>query len=215
MKNLLRIFVLSTALLLVNCSKDDEDSNKLELPATIENNTALAITDATEGAGGSCGSGTIPGSSENMLMIDKNGTIKDASKVSIVLNLSHSYGGDLVVQLFDPSGESCTLIKRIGSTDLDTSCGKGCDFVSGNLLIFNSATETMLDPALAAIPSGNYAPTSGLSTFPTDAEMVALETFLTDKKINGTWKIKIRDCGIADLGTLVSWKLVFDTGALK
>jgi len=212
MKNSLKILVFATAFSLINCSSDDGDKNKLALPATLENNTLLAIPDAT---GNSCGSATTPGSAGNSIIIDNDGIIKDPSKVSIVLNLEHAYGGDFVVMLTAPSGDSCTLIKRLGSSEADTSCGEDFNFVSGNLLTFNSGNEIFIDSEQAAVPAGDYAPSSGLSAFPADAVMTDLETFLQNQDIKGEWKINVRDCGALDTGSLVSWKLVFDTGALK
>lgn len=208
--------VLALALAFANCSKDDSDSpsedTRLVLPATLENNTQLSVPDATNTTG-SCGSGTTPGVAENSIEITADGIIADPSKVSIEVDISHIYSGDVVLELFTPSGNSVGLIKRIGATS-DTGCGAGADFVAGNKLVFNSANMTLLASA-TTYASGNYSPTSGTSTFPTAVAMTPLATFLTGKNIKGVWKMKMYDCGVADAGKLNSWKLKFDTGALQ
>lgn len=203
------------AFMLVNCSKDDNSENppedtRLALPATIENNTPLSIPDATN-LTGLCGSNTTPGNAENSIEITADGIIADPSKVSIEVDISHTFGSDVVLELFTPSGNSVALIKRIGAT-ADTNCGSGTDFIAGNKLVFNSAN--ML-PLAAPFASGNYAPTGGAGTFPNAVAMMPLTTFLTGKNIKGVWKMKMYDCGVDDTGKLNSWKLKFDTGALQ
>ncbi|MEZ0006091.1 subtilisin-like proprotein convertase family protein [Flavobacterium sp. 28YEA47A] len=203
------------ALMLVNCSKDDNsekppEDTRLALPATLENNTPLPIPDATN-LTGACGSNATPGSAENSIEITADGIIANPSKVSIEVDISHTFGSDVVLELFTPSGDSVGLIKRIGAAN-NTVCGTDADFIAGNKLVFNSANTTLL---AAPFVSGNYAPTSGMGTFPTTVMMTPLATFLTGKNIKGVWRMKMYDCGVDDTGKLNSWKLKFDTGALQ
>ena len=171
----------------------------------------MPIPDATNNTG-SCGGGVNPGSAENTIEITADGIIADPSKLSIEVDLSHVYGGDVVLELFTPSGESCGLIKRIGAID-NTSCGSKTDFIAGNKLVFNSSFVNLLTDPFA---SGNYAPTgSTTSDFPTSVTMKPLSTFLLGKNIKGIWKMKMYDFGTDDAGTLNSWKLKFSTGALE
>ncbi len=195
----------------ISCNKDDAPApdSRLTLPAILENNTILNIPDAT----GECATGVNPGMIENTIVIDKDGIINDASKVSIELDLSHDFGGDFVVELIAPSGASCALIKRIGSSS-DNDCDHGGNkFIVGNKLIFNSTyTNTVVADPVAA---GNYAPLTGLSTFPSTVPVISLNSFLTGKDIKGIWKIKVYDYGVLDVGKLNAWKMKFDIGALK
>jgi len=219
MKKSIKLLMLLVAIFAVSCNKDDDQGyvpnpNLLATPATLENNSELIIADGT---GSGCGN-TITGHPvENTIVIDKEGTIVDPSKVTIELNLVHPWCGDLVVELIAPDGGSCTLIKRLGSTS-DTSCGVGPNFVAANILAFNASFETQINvtglTAADNIPAGNYAPSSGTSMFPEAAAMVSLQTFLTGKNIKGNWRLRVADYGTGDVGTVNGWKLKFEPGGL-
>lgn len=184
---------------------------KLSLPATLENTTALSVPDATNNTG-DCGSAVNMGSAESTINITSGGYIADPTKVSIEVDLAHTYSGDVVLELIAPGGASCGLIKRIGATT-DTSCGSSADFITGNKLTFNAAFAT---PLAGPYATGNYAPTQGTGiTFPTAVFLTPLTTFLNGKNIKGVWKLKVYDCGVGDQATLNSWKLKFDAGALQ
>jgi subtilisin-like proprotein convertase family protein len=216
-----KIAILMLLFLSISCNKDDDSAptptpvpvdTRLVLPATLENNTVTDVPDAT--GSGECGNSVTPGTIESKIVIDKDGIISNPTKVSVELDLSHPFGGDLVVQLIAPSGESCALIKRIGTTTTsDTSCGNTTDFVAGNKLTFNATftNTTFASPII----TGNYAPLTGLSTFPSTVPLVSLTSFFTGKNIKGEWKIKMYDFGKADVGKLNSWKLKFEAGALQ
>lgn len=184
---------------------------KLSLPATLENTTALSVPDATN-AGGDCGSAVSMGSAESSINITSGGYIADPTKVSIEVDLAHTYSGDVVLELIAPGGASCGLIKRIGAST-DTSCGSSADFITGNKLTFNAAFAT---PLAGPYATGNYAPTQGVGiAFPSAVFLTPLTTFLTGKNIKGVWKLKVYDCGVGDQATLNAWKLKFDAGALQ
>jgi subtilisin-like proprotein convertase family protein len=221
LKNAISILVL---IIMTSCSKDNPVEptsepvaivdNRLVLPATLENNILFDIPDAINTTG-YCGNRTTPGIVESKIVIDKDGEIGTASKISIELNLSHPNAGDLMAELIAPSGESCALIKRIGANS-DTDCGTNKDFVLGNKLLFNSAVPINVFLAgSTTFPAGNYAPLIGTSTFPTNVPAISLNDFFTGKKIKGTWKIKMYDFGVDDVGKLIAWKIKFEAGALK
>ena len=208
--------LLAIALIIVNlsCSKDDAPpatiETKLVLPAIVQNNTALLIPDCTQ-------NGTIknPGSASNTIEITGDGIISDPSKITLELDLTHPFSGDVVVELVPPSGENCGIIKRIGTTT-DTSSGSPLDFVLGNKLKFNSLHTTFLLPQVStSFVTGKYAPSRGLSSIPFSVPMIEMNTFFMGKNIKGIWTIKIYDYGVSDTGKLNSWKLYFDAGALQ
>lgn len=216
MKNIVKFIIIIFSILIVSCNKDDEPSPKpidtrLPLPAVLENVNIQAIPDATPA--GTAGSNATPGIIESRITIDKDGIIANTSKISIELDLSHDWCGDIVVELFAPSGASCGLIKRLGAPT-DTAAGNGYNFILGNKLVFNSTNSVPIS-ITSDIASGNYAPTSGSSNFPTSVPMLSLNTFLLNQNIKGLWKIIVYDYGNGDTGSLNSWKLSFDAGALQ
>ncbi len=210
------LLLLAIGLFTISCSKKDEPipvvvDTKLALPASLENNTLLTVPDATQNTG-QCGSGVNFGMAENTITIDKDGVISDASKVSLELDLSDVFAGEVVIELVSPSGNTCAVIKRIGTINT-SSCGSDNDFVSGNKLTFNSAftNTTIANP----VATGNYAPLIGNNTFPMTIPAVPLNTFFNGKNIKGVWKIKAYDFGVGDILKVHSWKLKFEAGALQ
>lgn len=224
MKNLVKAFLLSGAILAISCNKDDDSAsgpavnpNLLSTPTTLENSTPLNIPDAIVGTA-SCGNTASATQVNSAIEIDKEGTIKDPSKVTITLSLTHTWCGDITAELIAPSGEVCALIKRMGSTT-DGNCGDSTNLLAANSLIFNASFNTMIDVASLAdtgtVPSGNYAPSYGTSTYPAEAIQVSLQDFLMNKNIKGTWKIRVADYGVGDTGILAGWKLAFDPGSVQ
>jgi subtilisin-like proprotein convertase family protein len=188
--------------ILTSCSKnDDEPIVTPTEPLTFENNTVVIIPD---------GAGTTYLSGESNIAINQARTIADASRVSIELDIAHTFGGDVAIELIAPNGDKCGLINRIGGTD---------EFVAGNKLTFNSLNTAFLVAVSGQFATGNYAPTfaTGLTQEMTPVSIIPipLSTFFAGRNINGTWKLKMYDCAAIDVGSINSWKLKFDTGALQ
>ena len=220
-KAILTITILS--LLVTSCSKN-EDTPAPPPPqpsaaAVYENNTVFNILDAVKivGSLNECGSNTTPGTIFSPITISTDEIIKDASKLTIEIDISHQYAAEVVIELIAPSGESCGLLKRVYSTG-DTACsssaGIGAKYVAGNKLSFNSLYTNEL--GVGEIITGNYKTTAATTgTFPAAVLMTTLNTFFTDKSIKGIWKLKAYDCAVGDLGKINAWKIKFDVGALK
>ena len=166
---------------------------------------------------GACGGQTDPGVNMSLISIPATvtGNIADPSKITVNLDISAPWLGDVAVDLVTPSGQAITLIRRIGSISI-TSCGDSSSFVAGNILGFNSANTTLIPAAALAlsipVPSGNYAPTYGTATFPMH-HPGDMSTFLTGKKLSGDWRLVIYDYGVGDPTTLNSWQIVVAAGA--
>lgn len=174
------------------------------------------VTPIPDGAGTSCASGaTSIGNVVTTINVPLTPAITDPTKVTINLDLVHTWLGDVVAKLGTPSGASCALIKRMGATS-DTSCGDSSDFASGNILSFNAANTTTINVvtpgSTQSIPAGSYAPTAGASTFPTDIPLCNLSTFLNGVVVNGNWTMTLYDNGEEDTGSLNSWQIIFSTG---
>lgn len=219
MKTLNKISLLIITFFAIACSKN-EDSSPTPTPAALSvafegiNTTVTAIPDAAALPVGSTNVVEIP------ITIDKEGVIIDGSKITIELDLTHTFAGDVAVRIIAPTGESFGLIKRIGSTSqsLDGSLGSNNNFKAGNKLVFNSTfvnSFPFTSITTFDIPAGNYKPTFGVNTIPTIVVEVPLAAFFANKNIKGIWKLKAYDCGYGDTGSVNEWKIKFDTGALK
>jgi subtilisin-like proprotein convertase family protein len=196
--NLLLIF---TFLWFTSCSKNDDEPVTVSQPITFENNTVVNIPDRNS-ADFSSGESTIA--------ISQNGTITNASKVSVELDIAHTFGADVAIELIAPNGDKCGLINKINGTE---------EFITGNKLTFNALHTAFLAPINGVYVTGNYAPTfapdlTQIET-PVSITLITLSTFFTGKNINGMWKLKMYDCAPADVGKINSWKIKFDTGAFQ
>jgi len=177
---------------------------------TYTNGTATPIPDAVAGAGGACGSNVVsPTPVSSTINVPLTATITDPTTLTINLDLVHTWIGDVVVELETPAGTTCGLIKRLGSTALDTSCGDASTFTAGNVLSFNSANATPISVVPATIPAGSYAPSGGLAATPATVTLCNLATFLNGVAINGDWKLNLSDYGAGDTGSLNTWSIVY------
>ena len=208
----LKILVLVAAgVTTLACSKkDDSPAPVAPLPQSVAfekaNTTATDIPDQTLAGGIANGTVEIP------INIDYVGIIADGAKVYVELDLTHTYPNQLAVELISPAGNTCGLIKRIN----EPVNGLG-RFIAGNKLVFNSTYTTAIPSVDSGtnIPAGNYKPTFGTNTLPTNVVEVPMATFFAGQSINGVWKIKVYDCYYIGVGLINGWKLKFDTGALQ
>lgn len=158
---------------------------------------------------------TVGGQSDIPVALAK--TISDPSKVTINLDLTHTWSGDLTVGLVVPGGSgtgAIALLKRIGSST-PTGVGSSANFGVGNVLSFNSAATGVIVPPVGTnllIPAGVYLPTVGATLIPTDYTVANLSAIFTNLSVNGTWSLKFLDTGAGDLGSLNGWQIVFDAG---
>ena len=104
------------------------------------------------------------------------------SKLTVTVDISHTFDSDLVIQLVSPGGITVTLSNRNG--DL----GQG--FVTTT---FDDAAST---PIANGIPpyNGSFKPDQPLAV-------------LNGQSINGTWKLFVADVALNDTGTLRAWSL--------
>jgi subtilisin-like proprotein convertase family protein len=182
---------------------------------TYSFSTPTPIPDGLAGPVTGCGSAGTPGSVTTIINVPLSTVITDPTKVTINLDLSHTWLGDVVAQLSTPSGASCALIKRLEAST-DTSCGDGSDFATGNIFSFNAANTALINVAIggnnAVIAGGNFAPTDSPSTYPAAITKCNLTTLLNGTNVNGDWSLTLYDHGQGDTGSLNSWQLVFATG---
>lgn len=224
LKTILAIIALATTIL--SCSKDDPAPAVVVPPVVVvvpqsvasthSNESILTVPDATVNI-------TSPGSATSIITVNKSGIIADPSKVSIEINLEGTWCGEVVVELISPSGSSVGLLKRMGFVGLSGAdpAGDSSNFDGNNTLTFNSLSTTQLPfealDASSAFVFGNYAPTgfNSATLEPINVLMTPLNTFFQNKNIEGNWKLKIYDMVQTDINKLISWRIKFDTGALK
>ncbi len=229
LKTILAIFTLATTIL--SCSKDQPSpAPTIVVPpvavvvppsvaSTHSNENVLIVPDGSS----STGIGGVPGTATSIITVNKSGIIGNPAKVSIEINLEGNWCGEVVVELISPSGLSVGLIKRMKVTGVAGTnfTGDGSNFDGNNTLTFNSLSTIQLPfnalDASSAFVSGNYATTGSNSATlePINVLMTPLNTFFQDKNIEGNWKLKIYDMVQTDLNKLISWRIKFDTGALK
>lgn len=170
---------------------------------TYSNTTAVAIPD----------NNLVTGATST-INVPLTETINDPSKVTVKLDLSHTWSGDVVVALVPPGGATTgaiALLKRIGSTTA-TGVGLSADFVAGNVLSFNSTSTTAVAASGTIIPAGTYAPTGSSVSNPTAYSTANLSTLFTNLAVNGDWTVQLFDGALSDTGTLNNWQIVFESG---
>ena len=145
-------------------------------------------------------------------------TISDPSKVTVNVDLTHTWCGDVTVALVVPGSSGVganALIKRLGSTTT-TGVGSSANFLAGNVLSFNSTfVNPLVPPAGSAsnVPAGNYKPTESVTIVPAAYSVADLNMMFTALPVNGTWSLKFFDNAAGDTGALNNWQVVFDPGA--
>ena len=154
---------------------------------TYTNSTAVAIPDGTGVA--NCADDT-PQSVISTIDVPDPVVIDD---LNVALNISHTWAGDLVVELTSPAGTTITLVDRVGRPS-PSSCG-----YSNNNII------TTLDDESSGGPVENADPPTGPSYTPEQA----LSAF-DGQNAQGTWTLTVSDTVRFDVGTLNSWSLIIE-----
>lgn len=168
---------------------------------TYSSTGPVAIPDGT----GTCGAEGTPGVSS--ISVPLTGTIGTPSDVTINLNLTHAFVGDIRVELVAPDASVCILMNHIGAT---ACVGAGITATNANTLSFNSTFTTPVPTTIDPVPGGSYAPTAS-AAFPAVGN---LSTFLTGKSVNGTWSMRAVDNFGSLTGTISSWNISFGASAL-
>ena len=191
---------------------------------TGANNVTLTVTDA-EGNSSSCTAtvtiedntapdivcigqpGTVTGSSSASpgLPIDVSNTVVtstitiaddfEITDLNVDLDITHTWVGDLIIELQSPSGTSVVLVDQPGNPATTFGCS-GDDILA---TLDDEATDPVEDECenLPAI-GGSFTPNNPLSAFDGESTM-------------GDWTLTITDTfGGADDGTFNSWGLTYD-----
>ena len=155
-------------------------------PQSFSNYTQVAIPD------NSC-----TGASSTISISGYSSTISSAG-VSIQLNITHTYLGDLVLMLEAPDGSILGLSNRVGSS--------ANDFIN---TVFSDAGTAQI-PSTGAPYTGTYKPWASLIN-------VCVQTNATtfsaigggNLNPNGDWKLWVYDRAGIDVGTIDDWTINF------
>jgi subtilisin-like proprotein convertase family protein len=132
-----------------------------------------------------------PGITSTITVPGGTGVVTD---VNALLDINHTFIGDLIVRLTSPGGTSVLLLDELsGGVD-------GENLVGSYLFDDESLNSVPTSPGIAnpPIPPGDYLPVGSLASF--DGELA-----------DGTWSLFISDNQSADVGTLNLWQLLFTT----
>jgi subtilisin-like proprotein convertase family protein len=106
----------------------------------------------------------------------------DVSDLDVGLSLTHTYDGDLIVVLVDPTGRRSLLTYSDG--------GSGQGFTG---TMFDDEASSSIESGTAPF-AGSFKPRQPLSGY-------------DGSQASGTWTLEIQDIGNGDTGTLTSWSL--------
>jgi subtilisin-like proprotein convertase family protein len=109
--------------------------------------------------------------------------------VSVCINITHSYVGDLEISLVSPGGTSVILASGVG--------GSGANFTN---TCFSQTAPTNIATGSAPF-TGSWIPMGNLGYFN------------NGQAGNGTWKLHIFDNATPDQGTLLNWSITFGNSA--
>ncbi len=128
--------------------------------------------------------------------------------ISVSVTLSHTWVGDLAIELISPDGPELPLLARPGSSAGNEATGNPFgnprNLVSTTLTFAGGATsaETRGGSPPNNIPDGTYAPAPDgwLTDISTLAEFIGLQA-------DGIWTLRVGDYANGDTGTFESWSL--------
>jgi subtilisin-like proprotein convertase family protein len=114
------------------------------------------------------------------LPIGASGFVSDLNVT--IGSLTHTFDGDLAIDLISPAGTTVRLFNHHG--------GSGDNLAN---TVFDDEATTSISAGVAPF-TGSFRPFQPLSAF-------------DGQQVTGTWKLRIVDDAIADVGTLHSWSL--------
>lgn len=127
--------------------------------------------------------------------------IENGANLTVMINMEHSYMGDLLMELVCPGGGRVTLLdfpNNMANTNTGGGTTSGGAAGPGEDYIFSMSAATLFNTntfsADQNLPSGTYLPDGDFAD-------------LNGCPLNGEWRIEITDNFNQDDGTLFSWEL--------
>ncbi|VTS06475.1 S8 family serine peptidase [Tuwongella immobilis] len=115
-----------------------------------------------------------------------SGQTLPVNDLNVLISMTHTFIGDVTIQLTSPQGTTVTLFRRRGGGG-DNLTNTWFDDRAGSAISFGTAPFT-----------GSFRPESALAAF-------------NGEDPNGTWTLSIDDLFTSDTGSLVNWQLSFES----
>lgn len=125
--------------------------------------------------------------------IGVSGVNSAVGKVTVAVNITHTYVSDLILRLIGPDGTSCILSSQNGGSG--QNYGNSC--ADGSRTIFDDSARTPIGSATAPFV-GTFAPDNPLAVF----------NGKSGNAVNGTWRLHVVDRFFQDVGTINCWSLL-------
>lgn len=129
------------------------------------------------------------------------------SDVDIIVDIAHTWAGDLVMKLQSPSGSVIDLVSRAGfdepADDGSGCCGESSDLVFGNIYEFDDAAADSSD----TMGSGGEDPIASFSLFSSGFNNTLGLTSLNGEDSAGSWTLYVGDSAGGDFGILDGFTL--------
>ncbi len=141
------------------------------------------------------------------------------TNVSVNLNITGGFNGDLYAYLAGPVGQFAVLLNRVGVTSgnpfgyFDSGFNITLDNSGANVHNYQSGSYTITSGQLVgtwAADGRNISPLSSPSTFDAASTAANLASF-NNTSPNGTWTLFLADLSGGGQSTLVSWGMTIST----
>jgi subtilisin-like proprotein convertase family protein len=149
------------------------------------NNTVLAIPDVS-----------AVGVSSSIPISGSTNIITPTSLVSVTLNITHTFDGDLDIYLVGPG--------NCGTLELSTDNGGGGDNYTNTII--NTTAAAPITSGIAPF-TGTYRAEGTISGAPNIGTYTLPATPINGCPISGSWTLRVFDDATGDLGTLDNWSL--------
>jgi subtilisin-like proprotein convertase family protein len=126
--------------------------------------------------------------------------------ISVTFNMTHTWVGDLVMNLTSPNGQTLNLIGALNNGNGDNST--------------DNFTGTIVSSTGVTAMSGAPAPRTGIfkadaftASIPTIAPTTTNTWTALQTVLNGNWRLAMCDIGGGDVGILTAWSITITYGA--
>jgi subtilisin-like proprotein convertase family protein len=138
---------------------------------------------------------TIPDRSTNTSPLTVSGLTGQIAGVTVLFNITHTFDGDLKIDLIGPDGTTVNLVNRRGGGGHDF----GVDCLTQSTLLCDSASVSITTGTAPFI--GAFIPEQALSAF----------IGKNGSAMNGQWGLRVADMANGDSGQLNCWSLIIRT----